>query len=147
MIGCCEFTFLIDVFIKVIHTNWGHLAGLTELLLGLTMKNIKTLPTPKHNTHLFLLIRQTSWKRDWKAIEKNKNRVGKPGLWLKTVIRKGVNGRKLIEETFAAKIKSWRQNKMMNGFIIYKEKWRYLQSSSLYLIQRESPEYRSHDTV
>ena len=53
---------------------------------------------------------------------KNKKLVGKPGLWLKTVIRRGVNGGKVIEETFAGKFKRWLHSKRMNGFIIYTEK-------------------------
>ena len=72
----------------------------------------------------------------------NKNLVGKPGLRLKTVIRRGLNSRKVIDEKFAEKFKRWRHNKKMNGFIIYKEILPYLQSSSLYLIQRESQRYR-----
>ena len=73
--------------------------------------------------------------------------VGKPGLRLKTVIRRGVNGGEVIEETFAGKSKIWRYSKKMNGFIIYTEKLPYLQSRSLYLIQRENQGYRLYDTV
>ena len=61
--------------------------------------------------------------------------------------KEGVNSRNVIEETFMGKFKRWRQNKKMSGFIIYTEKLTYLQSSSLYLIQRESQEYCSYYTV
>ena len=78
---------------------------------------------------------------------KNKNLVGKPGLGLKTVIRRGIDGGKIIEEAFSGKLERWCQSKKMNGFIIYTEKLPYLQSSSLYLIQREIQGYRSYGTV
>ena len=78
---------------------------------------------------------------------KNKNLVGKPALQLKTIVRRDNNSGKHIEETFTGKFKRCNHNKKMNDFIIHTEKLPYLQSSSLYLIQRESQEYRLYDAV
>ena len=46
----------VNIFIKVIPSNLAFLVGLIELLLILTMTNIKTLPTPKHNAYLIFLV-------------------------------------------------------------------------------------------
>ena len=78
---------------------------------------------------------------------KNENLVGKPSLRLKTVIRRDVNDRKVIEEAFMGKFKKWRQSKKINGPIIYTEKVPYLQSSFLNLIQSETQGCRSYGTV
>ena len=66
---------------------------------------------------------------------------------MKTVIRRDVNGGKVIVEAFAGKFKRWHHNKKIDGFIICTEKLPYLESSSLYLTQRESQGYRSYDKV
>ena len=112
------------------------------------MKNIKTLHTFEHNntSHPFGVVAiLQQWSNS--NIRKNKNLVGKPGLQLRNVIRRGINSGKVIKGTFTGKFKRWHHNKKMNGFIICIEKLPYLQPSSLYLIQKESQGYRSYDTV
>ena len=82
-----------------------------------------------------------------KNLEKYSEEINLSVVHRNIIIKRGVNDEEVIEETFAGKFKRWRHNKKMNGFIIYTEKWPYLQSSSLYLIQRESQGYRLYDTV
>ena len=112
------------------------------------MKNIKILHTFEHNntSHPFGVVAILQ-QRSNRNIRKNKDLVGKPGLQLRNVIRRGINSGKVIKGTFTGKFKRWHHNKKMNGFIICTEKLPYLQSSSLYLIQKESQGYRSYDTV
>ena len=62
---------------------------------------------------------------------------------MKTIARRGVNGGKVIEESFVEKFERWHHNKRMNSFIIYAEKLPYLQSSSLFLLQKKIHGYRS----
>ena len=83
------------------------------------MKNIKALPTSKHNTNFIFLVAILQLQLNGN-FKKNKNLVGKLGLWLKTIIRRGV---KVIEERFAGKLKRWHYNKKVNGCKVYTEKF------------------------
>ena len=68
------------------------------------MKNIKTLTTFKHNMHI-LFFRCSSHLATAIELQYKKLKPGKPGLRLKTAIRRGVSGGKVIEEIFAGKLK------------------------------------------
>ena len=67
------------------------------------MKNIKPYLLLKNNTHPFgaVAILQPQANSNTKI----KTLVGKLGFWLKTVIRRGINDAKVIEDTYARKFK------------------------------------------